>query len=101
MRNKVAWMLGDPTRRIPRGGAAPGPTPTTPEDEMYVKCAELAKPGTFTALLCGPFFIGLGGNEVKSADEAIAKGATVQWVTRGTWEELDRRSHHLTDAAKV
>jgi hypothetical protein len=70
------------------------------DDMIYIKC-ELDGPGKGnigTAILTGPMFVGLSPDEAKSADANIAKGLVAeQWVTRGTWDEFDRRSHALCD----
>ncbi len=70
--------------------APPVPPQHTSEDVMYIKC------GDRVAILTGPFFVGLGtAGELASAEQAIARGATVQWVEEGTWDDLDARSHAL------
>jgi hypothetical protein len=81
-----------PAPRVPLPQPAPRP-PVRKDEQVYVKHQpDPTKPDIWTALLVGPFFIGLNANEVRSADGEIARGATCQWVERATWDDLDRRS---------
>jgi hypothetical protein len=67
------------------------------DDEVYVKHQpDPTRPEIWTALLVGAFFIGLNGNEARSADGEIQRGATCQWVERATWDDLDRRSKAIS-----
>lgn len=62
---------------------------------MYIKCQPAGQP-VRVAILSGPMFVGLGSpGELKSAEDAIAKGAPVQWVEPVTWMDFDRRSHAI------
>lgn len=97
-RGRVAQLLADPLHLIPRGSTPSGSAPRhDQEDAMYIKCQ--TADGEFTGILSGSLLIGLGGGEVTSANDAIAKGATVQWVTEGTLAALDAQSHNVHDAA--
>jgi hypothetical protein len=101
LRNRVAGLLADPLRLIPRGGVPQPPaTPTrcSEDDVMYIKCKFNPSGPETTAILSGPMFVGLGSDgERDSAEAAIRAGAPVQWVEKSTWAELDRRSHALCD----
>ncbi len=78
--------------------ANPNPNHRPAEDLMYVKCQPDPSRPAWVAILSGPMFVGLGsGGEIRSAEAAIAAGATVQWVELATWNEFDRRSHALCD----
>jgi hypothetical protein len=96
---RPAYTAARAAAPAPALAPAPGQPKARPrEDEMYIKCQpDPTKPEIWTALLVGPHFIGLGPGEARSADGEIARGATCQWVERGTWQELDRRSHALCD----
>jgi hypothetical protein len=108
MRGKVAWYLQDPTGRIPRfktpGDSAPTALPIAAlngEDDMYIKFQARKQDPVSTAILSGGMFVALAdAGEIASADAAIGKGAIVQWVTKPTWDDLDRRSHSLCDSPK-
>jgi hypothetical protein len=99
--DKIRNTAAKPVPR-PQPARVPAPRPLIREDdELYIKCQpDPTKPEIWTALLVGPHFISLGTGEARSADGEIARGATCQWVERGTWQELDRRSHALTDTPR-
>jgi D-alanyl-D-alanine carboxypeptidase len=68
------------------------------DDCMLIKTQpDKSKPGTLTALLSGPMFIGLGPTESPSDEQAAKMGLPVLWVEYGTWQDMDRRSHNLCD----
>lgn len=77
------------------------PAPRSREDDvMYIKCRPDPRGPVWTAILSGPFFVQLAtAGELKSVEEAIAKGAIAQWVEKVTWDDLDRRSHNVCAAA--
>lgn len=89
------------------GPVTPPAPPTsihTEEDAMYIKCRMVdGKPESeVTGILSGPLFIGLGSpGERQSANEAIAKGATVQWVQKFTWDALAARNPRPDDITKL
>lgn len=69
------------------------------DDMIYIRCGNVDGKGTVgTAILSGPFFIGIVGDEVTSANENIKAGLVpVQRVNAETWKHLDMRSHALYD----
>lgn len=68
------------------------------DDCMLIKTQpDKSKPGTLTALLSGPMFIGLGPTETPSDEQAAKMGLPVLWVEFSTWQDMDRRSHNLCD----
>jgi hypothetical protein len=94
------WMRDQVTRVL--SGAAPSPAaparPVVEEDVMFIKCQPKGR-GEMTALLSGPMFVGLVGNEAGGAQQLADKGqAALLWVEEATWNELDRRSHALCDS---
>jgi hypothetical protein len=94
------WMRDQAARHL-AGGAAPAPAaprPVVEEDVVFIKCQPKGK-GEMTALLSGPMFVGLVGDEAAGAQQLADKGhAALLWVTEATWNDLDRRSHNLCDS---
>ena len=74
---------------------APRPREDAP---MLIKTQpDKTKPVVLTALLQGPFFIGLGALETPSDEQARAMGMPIMWVEYGTWQDLDRRSRIICE----
>lgn len=94
--------LADKIRNPPPAPAPPASRTRPMEDDAMYILAQMNPSGPpAIAILSGPMFVGLGTDgEAKDARRAMDAGAPFQWVERGTWLELDSRSHRLCDSPR-